>query len=147
MYKCEFKILENKRIDLNYNDDTRKINIDAQNLYRNLKVYDYLIDFILINKDFFIKIKTYGNQSDDNVPECIKIIRKIWKKIFRVLEYMTKDNSETQGLMWKYKDEFTMKELGSRMQEGELDFVLAIIDDSPEAVKLNQNKLNVSRSR
>ena len=42
MYKCEFKILENKRIDLNYNDDTRKINIDAQNLYRNLKVYGLL---------------------------------------------------------------------------------------------------------
>ena len=81
------------------------------------------------------------------IPTWIRLIRKILKKIFRVLEYMTKDNSETQNLMWKYKEEFTMKELGSRMQEGELDFVLAIIDDSPESIKLNQNKWNISRAR
>ena len=147
LYQWSITKSETGEFEMDYNDDVRKINIDAQNLFRNLKVYDYLIDFILINKEFFIKIIKYGEKLNENSPECVKIVRKIWKKIFRVLEYMTKDNTDTQNLMWKYKEEFTMKDLGSKMHEGELDFVLAIIDDSPESVKMNQGQMNVSRAR
>ena len=40
-----------------------------------------------------------------------------------------------------------MKELGSIEQDWELDFVLAIINDSPESVKMNQSQMNISRAR
>ena len=132
-------------IELDYDNSNKKINVDAQNLYRNLKVYDYLIEFLDFNKEFWIKIRSY--QVTSTTPQCVTMIRKILRRILKVLEFMTKDNRETQELMWKYKEEFTMKELGNMEQEGELDLVLAIIDDSTESVKLNQNKWNLTRAR
>ena len=114
-------------------------------MFRNLKVYDYLIDFIYTNKEFLIKVRGYDSES--NTYECINSIRKIFRKLFKVLEYMTKENRETQNLFWKYKEYFTFKELGDKRQEGELDLVLAIIDDSDESIKFNQNKWNVTREK
>ena len=110
-------------------------------------MYDYLIDFVLINKEFFIKVKTYKNKCKKDIPLWINRVWELWRKIFNLLECMTKDNSETQRLMWKYKEEFAMKELGSIEQDWELDFVLAIINDSPESVKMNQSQMNISRAR
>ena len=132
-------------IEIDYDHSSRKINSDAQNLYRNLKVYDHLVEFIEFNKEFWLKIRKY--KATSNTPDCVTMIRKILRRILKVLEYMAKDNSETQDLLWKYKDEIAMKELGNMEQEGELDLILAIIDDSPESIKFNQNKWNLSRAR
>ena len=147
VYQWENYTYSDKNLKLHYITKYKKINVDVQNLFRSLKIYDYLIDYLEINKNFFIKVKESYNQSKENDPVWIRIIKKIWKYIFRVLEYMTEDNSKTQQLMWKYKEEFVMKELGDLTQDGELDFILAIIDDSPESVKMSQEKMNISRSR
>ena len=133
--------------ELNSNCSNKIINAESQDLFRNLKVYDYLIDFIYVNKEFLIKILNFNPNQDPDILQCIKSIRKTFKRIFKVLEYMVKENRETQNLLWKYKEDFIFKELGSKKQEGELDFVYAIIDDSPESIKFNQNKWNVSRAR
>ena len=135
------------KLILEYNGVEKRINADMQNLFRNLKVYDYLIDFLYTNKEFLIKIRSFNYDAEAKQHEGIAIIRKTFKRIFKILEYMTKENPETQELMWKYKEEFTMKELGDIQQEGELKLVLAIIDDSPESVKLNQNKWNITREK
>ena len=135
------------KLILEYNGVEKRINVDMQNLFRNLKVYDYLIDFLYTNREFLIKIRSFKYDAEAKQHEGIAIIRKTFKRIFKILEYMTKENPETQELMWKYKEEFTMKELGDIQQEGELKLVLAIIDDSPESVKLNQNKWNITREK
>ena len=84
---------------------------------------------------------------DENQTEIVKTVKKIFKKIFRILEMMTLNNPKTQELMWKYKEDFVFEKLGELEQEGELELVLAIIDDSSDAIKYHQNKWTLSKTQ
>ena len=146
----ESKIIDvgNGRLGIEFKSDERRIHTYAQNLYRNLKVYDYMINFLLLNEELLIKVRTIDSANlKPNQKKIVKMTRKIFKRIFRVLEVITRDNPRTQELMWKYKEEFVFEQLGSREQEGELELVLAIIDDSHDAVRYQQHKWTPSKSR
>jgi hypothetical protein len=82
-----------------------------------------------------------------NKFEIVKMVRKIFTKILLILEVMTKENPTTQNLMWKYKEDFIFEELGEIDQEGELDLVLVIINDSSDAIKYQQNKWTLTKTR
>lgn len=126
----------------------RKIKAYAQNLYRNIKIYDYMINFLFQNRDLLILTRRIDmNSLKGNKLEIVKVIRKMFRRIFRVLEVMTDDNPTTQGLMWKYKEAFIFEELEEIEQEGELQLVLAIINDSPDAIKYQQNKWTLTKTR
>jgi hypothetical protein len=60
---------------------------------------------------------------------------------------MTLNNQKTQELLWKYKEEFVLSDLGSTKQEGELELVLAIIDDSETALANQQSKWSLSKTK
>lgn len=79
----------------------------GQNLYRNTKVYDYMINFLFQNKELFLNVRRINcNELIGNKRDLVLTIRQIFRRIFRILEEMTKNNSTTQDLMWKYKEEF-----------------------------------------
>ena len=135
-------------ISLKFKEGERRTNLFAQNLYRSTKVYDYLINFLFQNKELLIKVRKLNMDTvSESKKEIVRLIRKVFKRIFRILEEMTKNNNKTQDLMWKYKEEFIFEELGSSEQEGELELVLVIIDDSEKAIKFNQNKYTLSKTR
>lgn len=116
---------------LHYKKGDRKYNVFAQNLFRNAKVYDYLINFLFLNKDFFLEIRSRDLESlPKEARETMNLLRKTFKRLFRVLEYMTKNNPRNQHLLWKYKEDFVFKELKDAEQNGELELVLAIIEES-----------------
>lgn len=77
----------------------------------------------------------------------VRAIRKVFQKIFRILEVMTINNSKTQELMWKYKEDFVFDQLGEIEQEGEIELVLAIINDSEHAIRYQQNRWTLSKTR
>ena len=148
IYQCDIIDSEGE-LNLDYHKGERKINPYAQNLYRNLKVYDYMINFLFQNKELLTKVRSLGLQAElkPNQEKIVDMTKKIFKKIFRLLEVMTVNNPTTQELMWKYKESFVFEELGNNEQEGELELVLAIIDDSQDAVKYQQNKWTPSKTR
>mmetsp|Transcript_29160 Transcript_29160/g.33357 ORF Transcript_29160/g.33357 Transcript_29160/m.33357 type:complete len:821 (-) Transcript_29160:2783-5245(-) len=148
VYRCCIFETDDGVLDIEIQKGERKINVFAQDLYRNLKVYDYLLNFLFQNKELLLLVRRIKlEELSPQQSELVKPIRRIFYKIFRVLEVMTIENPRTQDLMWKYKEEFTLKELGDIEQEGELEFVLSIIDDSSESVKNNQNMWTLSKTR
>lgn len=148
VYSCCIVENDEGTLGIEIKQGERNINVFAQDLYRNLKVYDYMLNFLFQNKELLLLVRsTKLEDLSQQQAELIKPIRRIFCKIFRVLEVMTVENPRTQELMWKYKEEFTLKELGDIEQEGELEFVLSVIDDSPESVKNNQNMWTLSKTR
>lgn len=148
VYNCKITTDKNGELEAIFELGNRKINVYAQNLYRNVKLYDYLINFLFQNIELLIKVRKIDMKKlEGNQLLTIKMVRKIFKKIFRVLEVMTANNPKTQELMWKYKEDFVINKLGSTEQEGELELVLVIIDDSENAIKHHQNKWTLSKTR
>ena len=151
VYNCRIEVDEDneeQELLLIHEKGDRKVRFYAQNLFRNLKVYDYMINFLFQNKELLLKVRSIDFDSlNDNQKNIVKMVKKIFKKIFRILEVMTVNNSKTQELMWKYKEEFVFEKLGMSEQEGELDLVLAIIDDSQDAIKYHQNKWTLTKTR
>ncbi|CAI2387002.1 unnamed protein product [Moneuplotes crassus] len=151
VYNC--KILRNDSGEgdqyiLHHTKGDRKISFYAQNLYRNAKVYDYLINFLFQNKELLMKVRSIKVGSlNENQKEIVYRVKQIFRKIFRILEFMTSQNPETQELMWKYKEDFVFEDLGNIEQDGELEFVLKIIDDSENAIKYHQNKWTLTKTR
>ena len=147
VYELDITFDENG-ISLEFKKGERLTNSFAQNLYRNTKVYDYLINFLFQNKELLLKVRKLNMDTvSEGKKEIVRLIRKVFKRIFRILEKMTENNNKTQDLMWKYKEDFIFEELGSSEQEGELELVLVIIDDSEKAIKFNQNKYTLSKTR
>lgn len=68
-------------------------------------------------------------------------IEKIFRRCLNILEAFTMGNKINQQLMWKYKDFFTLPELGASEEDGELEFVLAIIDGNEKIA--SSKSLNV----
>ena len=94
-------------------------------MYRNEKVYDYLINFIFQNKQMLINIRLRNFSEDmDDDEDKIKKINKVFHRTFNLLIAMTTSNTKTQQLQWRYKQEFVFKELGDSPQDGELELVL-----------------------
>ena len=148
VYESIISTSDEDEVSLDFKKGERRTNLFAQNLYRNTKVYDYLINFLLQNKELLLKVRRLNMDTvSESKREIVRLIRKVFKRIFRILEEMTKNNNKTQDLMWKYKEEFILEELGSTEQEGELELVLVIIDDSEKAIKFNQNKYTLSKTR
>jgi hypothetical protein len=107
-----------------------------------------MINFLFQNKDLLILVRKIDMKSlTGNKFEIVKMVRKIFTKILLILEVMTKENPTTQNLMWKYKEDFIFEELGDIDQEGELDLVLVIINDSSDAIRYQQNKWTLSKTR
>jgi hypothetical protein len=130
----------------------RKINSFTQELYRNLKVYDYLINFLFQNQQLFllvrkVELKPNTKTTDNSVNGIIKVLRSIFRNIFKILELMATNNFITQELLWKYKNQLVFEELGGSNQEGELELLWAIFDDSEQAIKYNQNKYKLNEIR
>jgi hypothetical protein len=114
----------------------RKINEFIQDLYRNLKVYDYMINFLFQNESLFITARQIDlEQKSEEERKIIEAINKVFRKIFSVLRVMTANNDKTKELMWKYKEKFVFKKLGKIPESGELELVLNIIDDSKAIAK------------
>mmetsp|Transcript_1644 Transcript_1644/g.2034 ORF Transcript_1644/g.2034 Transcript_1644/m.2034 type:complete len:685 (-) Transcript_1644:200-2254(-) len=148
-YSCNFEKNPNTESwEISQADNEKRINSYTQDLFRNLKVYDYLIDIFFQNKELLImvrkEIETINNKAD---LEVALIIKQTFREIFKLLEACTIKNPKTQEKMWKYKEEFVLKELGSIERDGELDLVLSIIDDSTESLKYNQQKWTVKQAR
>jgi len=91
-----------------------------------------------------VRRQTFKNQEETQVATSI---RKVFRKLFKVLKASTVKNVKTQEKLFKYKEEFVMKELGNVEQEGELSLVHVIIDDSADALKFSQNKWTFTKSR
>ena len=150
MYNCKVIVNddEDNKYSLYYNKGERKISFYAQNLYRNTKVYDYLINFLFQNKELLLKVRSIKDEElNENQREVVYRVKQIFRKIFRVLELMTAKNPKTQELMWKYKEVFVLEDLGDIEQDGELEFVLEIIDDSEDAIKYHQNKWTLTKTK
>jgi hypothetical protein len=129
----------------------RKLNKFVQALYRNEKLYDYLINFIFQNKHLLISVRLnkYDEEIEYDQQTAIEI-NKVFHRIFMVLISMTTSNTNTQDLMWKYKDAFVFKELMDSPQDGELDLVLVITQNKEMMVKSRKlrsfvNSLNKRR--
>lgn len=107
----------------------RKINKFAQRVFRSLKVYDHLINFTVQNEKLLIFVRTCDESKMGETERNRTVnIEKIFRRCMNILEGFTIGNAINQQLMWKYKDKFVFPELGSSEEDGELEFVLAIID-------------------
>ena len=58
----------------------------------------------------------------------VEKIEKVFRRCLKILEGFTLHDKINQTLMWKYKDFFIFPELGDSEEDGELEFVLAIVD-------------------
>jgi hypothetical protein len=117
-----------EEIVLVFDEGDRKINSFTQDLYRNLKVYDYLINFLFQNQQLFlfvrkVELKPNTKATDKSIDGIVKVLRSIFKYIFKILELMATNNFITQELLWKYKNQFVFEELGNSNQEGELELL------------------------
>lgn len=120
-------------LTLDYVEGERKINKFAQRVFRSLKVYDHLINFISQNMKLLIKVRTSDvtvlGETERNKTQNIA---KVFRKCLDILEAFTLGNKANQSLMWKYKDKFCFPELGNSEEDGELEFVLAIVDGNED---------------
>jgi hypothetical protein len=129
LYQKFTVIDDNGKLTLDYKEGERKINKFAQRVFRSLKVYDHLINFIFQNMKLLIRVRTtdvkFLGETEGNKSEMIS---KVFRKCLDVLEGFTLGNKINQNLMWKYMDIFCFPELESSEEDGELEFVLAIVD-------------------
>jgi hypothetical protein len=148
VYNWKINEDEYGQLDIVFEKGDRKINVYTQDLYRNSKVYDYLINFLFQNKELLIKVRKIEYENlQPNKEKVVRAIRKVFQIIFRILEIMTVNNIKTQDLMWKYKEDFVFDQLEETEQEGELELVLAIINDSEHAIHYQQNRWSLSKTR
>jgi hypothetical protein len=128
-YKFRIDYNENGDLIFNHTEGERKLNKFAQRVFRSLKVYDHLINFIMQNMKLLVYVRTCDESKlGETERNKIQNIEKIFRRCFNVLEGFTLSNKTNQILMWKYKETFVLPELGSAEEDGELEFVLAIID-------------------
>lgn len=146
-YDGVFENIDDDELAFRHKEGERVVNPYVQDLYRNLKLYDYLINFLFQSKDLLLKIRTMNaNNLNADQKKTVEIVRKVFKSIFKLLEVMAKDNLSTQELFWKYKEEFIFEELDNTPQEGELSLVLAIID-SNDTSRSNYSKWTLSQTK
>ena len=120
---------EENKFELNYKEGERKVNKLAQRIFRNVKVYDHLIKFITDNMKMLVFVRTSDTSKlDDECKELYYQIKRVFRRCFNILEGIALSNKTNQDLLWKYKEFFTLPELGDTEQDGELEFVLAIVD-------------------
>ena len=106
---------------------TRRINMFIQDMFRNLKMYDYIINFLTANHDLLLRIRL---QEADEDTETESKVRNLFKRCFNLMKNFTQRNKTNQNLMWKYKEYFTYPELGSTEDDYELEFILTIVDEN-----------------
>ena len=72
----------------------RKLNPFTQKLFRNLKGYDYIINFLTKNAKLLSQVRNQNREEIKDFDEQMKIekIRTIFKRCFRVLEGFCKHN-------------------------------------------------------
>jgi hypothetical protein len=126
----KFRVIDiDGKLTLDFKEGERKINKFAQRIFRSLKVYDHLINFIFQNMKLLIRVRTSDVKVlGETERQKSEMISKVFRKCLDVLEGFTLGNKINQNLMWKYMDVFCFPELESSEEDGELEFVLAIVD-------------------
>jgi hypothetical protein len=134
-YTIEYNESEGKYV-LNKIPGERKINPFIQKVFRNVKVYDHMINFIKHNFNLLSYVRTVDNDTlEKEVADKVDKVEEVFYKCITVLQAFVLRNTTNQNLMWKYKEFFVFPSLGASEQDGELDFVYAIIDGNENIEK------------
>ena len=127
-YKFTIEYDEAGNFEAEFTPGERKINKFAQRVYRSLKIYDHLINFISQNDELLFYVRTVNEETlGETERNKVQSIEKIFKKCFNILEGFTNSNQINQELMWKYRNMFVFPQLGKSEEDGELELVLAIV--------------------
>lgn len=105
-------------------ESSKEINTFIQDLFRNMKLYDYIINFLEDFDELYIEVRTIDLETlSKHQKSQFTKIRKVFRLCFELMEAFTVKNKKNQGLMWKYKERFSYPHLGNLEHEGELSFV------------------------
>ena len=151
----ESGLLQLHEIILIENEESSKLEVDlmARDIFCNLKVYDLLLRILLRLQEYCVTKHFTDYFSTQDLKKAHEETQPIlFGSLFQILIAMTMNNTRMRVLLWKYKIDIIMPELGKDKGYGELQLISEILNDKALLSKapdldecLNQLKKRVSK--